>query len=127
MSLVASDLALSLSSFFFLSYPTFLLTCMVSDFFAFFRSRTTTPLTQVTDTPDPATGLIDGVLPLSSVPVPTLKEGKVAILVTAKKYIDHLDKERRRTERARKGLEEFVKKIEGGREALKGWREVSLI
>ena len=77
------------------------------------------------DTPDPSTGLIDGIVPLSSLPISTLKEGKVTILVTAKKYIDHLDKERRKTERARKGLEEFIKKIEGGREALRGWREVS--
>ena len=75
-------------------------------------------MTAALDRPDPVTGLIDGLAPLTDA-----TEGKVAIIRAAREYIVHLDQERQKTERQRRGLEEMILKVEAGEDALRSWRE----
>jgi hypothetical protein len=81
------------------------------------NSRTSTHQTLETDQPDPTTGLIDGLPPLT-------KESKITIVAAARDYVVHLRREREKLDRQRKGLEEFIKGIEGGEAALEAWKQV---
>jgi hypothetical protein len=75
--------------------------------------KSSTSITESLDTPDPQTGLIDGMLPET-------KQGKATVLGAAREYVFLLQRERARLSREVEFLEGKLRAMGVGEE----WREV---